>query len=216
VHLIDASGKAWATHDNQPNATLQATSSWVPGQTIRDAFVLHLPDGAPPGLYRLEVGLYHIHEDGTEFLTLPNGGKSAIFGAIKVRPRSAPPAAQPVATWSEPIALDSWRQAGANGSLALTFDWQASGDVSRDYTLFVHLSDASGKIVAQADSPPQSNLFPTHLWESGDRISDRHAVPLPPPGDYRLSIGWYRADTGQRLPLANGSDELDLGSVHVP
>ncbi|HLG72756.1 MAG TPA: 6-pyruvoyl-tetrahydropterin synthase-related protein [Chloroflexota bacterium] len=216
VHLIDVSGKAWTTHDNQPNATLQATSSWVPGQTIRDDFLLHLPDDAPPGLYRIEVGLYHVHEDGTEFLTLPNGGKSAIFGAVKVRPRSAAAMTQSIAAWSEPISLEGWRQAPSTGGLAITFDWRATGDVSRDYTLFVHLSDSSGKVVAQADSPPQSNLYPTHLWETGDRISDTHVVPSVPPGDYRLSVGWYRADTGQRLPRVNGQDELDLGAVHVP
>jgi len=216
VHLIDGGGRTWAAHDNQPNATLQATSSWVPGQIIPDRFLLKLPDNIPPGIYRLEVGLYHIDEQGYQFLQLASGGNSVVFGSVKVKPWSAPPApAAPVAQWSEPIALESWRHSRQGDDVALTFDWLAAGDVSRDYTLFVHVSDAVGKVVAQADSPPQRGLFPTRLWDAGDRVSDVHLVK-PPPGRYRLSIGWYRPDTGQRLALASGGDELDLGELEVP
>ncbi|MFI5265950.1 MAG: 6-pyruvoyl-tetrahydropterin synthase-related protein [Chloroflexota bacterium] len=217
VHLIDGSGKTWASHDNQPNATLQATSSWVPGQTIPDQYLLKLPDDVPPGMYRLEVGLYHIDEQGYQFLRLARGGNSVVFGSVKVRPRSAPSAvATPVAQWSEPITLESWGQARQGGDVAFTFDWLAAGEVPRDYTLFVHLSDSDGKVVAQADSPPQRGLYPTSLWDPGDRVTDVHLVSAPPPGRYRLSVGWYRADTGQRLALASGGDELDLGEVEVP
>jgi hypothetical protein len=217
VHLLDAGGRAWASHDNQPNATLQATSSWVPGQTIPDAALLRVPEEAPPGIYRLEVGLYQIDELGYHFLPLASGGNSVLFGSIKVRPRSpAPLAASPMAAWTDGIQLAGWRQARQDAGLALTFDWQASAPPSRDYTLFVHLTDAGGNVAAQADSPPQAGAFPTSLWEAGDALADAHVLQKVPAGAYRLSIGWYRPDTGQRLPLASGGDELDLGEVAVP
>lgn len=216
VHLIDGSGKTWASHDNQPDATLQATSSWVPGSNIPDRYLLKLPGGIPPGMYRLEVGLYHIDEQGYHFLRLASGGNSVVFGSVKVRPRTAPPAvAPPLAQWSEPIALERWRQARQGDDVAVSFDWLAAGEVSRGYTLFVHFSNSSGKVVAQADSPPQDGLYPTSLWDTGDLVNDVHLVKAPPPGRYRLSIGWYRPDTGQRLALANGGDELDLGEIDV-
>lgn len=215
VHLIDGQGKAWAIHDNQPNATLQATSSWVPGQTIPDRYLLRMPEDAPAGVYRLEVGFYHVHETGFEYLTVPNGGNAAIFGSLKVRPRVPVPAATAIANWAEPIALEGWRAAQADGQVAVTFDWRAGGAISRDYTLFVHLSDAEGKVVAQADAPPQGGLFPTSVWDGGDRIEDRHTLQAPPPGRYRLSIGWYRPDNGERLRLSNGQDELQLDQIAV-
>ncbi|HLQ34850.1 MAG TPA: 6-pyruvoyl-tetrahydropterin synthase-related protein [Chloroflexota bacterium] len=213
VHLLDASGKSWASHDNQPNATLQATGSWVPGQNVPDQFLLRLPEEMPPGVYRLEAGLYHIGERGYQFLPLANGGNSVLFGSVKVRPRTPAPSASPIARWSEGIALLGWRQ---GPDLALTFDWAAAGEPPRDYTLFVHLSDGSAKVVTQADSSPQGGAFPTSVWEAGDRVSDTHVVRGAPAGQWRLSIGWYDAATGQRLPLASGGDELDLGDIQVP
>ncbi|HLY67293.1 MAG TPA: hypothetical protein VKU60_17275, partial [Chloroflexota bacterium] len=36
VHLIDVDGRSWAAHDNQPDGGLQATSSWVAGQSVPD------------------------------------------------------------------------------------------------------------------------------------------------------------------------------------
>jgi hypothetical protein len=57
-------------------------------------------------------------------------------------------------------------------------------------------------------------MYPTSLWDPGDRISDPHSLQAPP-GTYKLSVGWYRSDTGQRLPLATGGDELDLGQIQV-
>lgn len=216
VHLVDGNGKEWASHDNQPNATLQATSSWVPGSAISDQYLLKLPDAIPPGMYRLEVGLYHIDEHGYHFLPLGSGGNSVLFGAVKVRPRSAPAEiTSPVASWQDGISLAAWRQRRQGSDLALTFDWAATANPARDYTLFVHLSDGSGKVVAQADDPPQRGLYPTRLWDSGDRLSDVHLVHAAPPGRYRLSIGWYRPDTGQRLQLTIGGNELNLGEVSV-
>jgi hypothetical protein len=209
VHLIDADGKEWAGHDNQPNATFQATGSWVPGVAVPDDYLLKLPDGIPPGMYRLQVGLYHIDEQGYHFLPLAGGGNSVLFGSVKIRP-STPltPVTSPAASWQDGITLESWHQSRDG----FAFDWLAAAPPSRAYTLFVHLSDGAGRVLAQADSPPQRGAFPTSLWDAGDRVSDVHLVQAPP-GRYRLSIGWYRPDTGQRLPLASGGDELDLGEV---
>jgi len=188
VHLIDADGRSWASHDNQPNATLQATSSWVPGQDIADRYLLKLPGDMPAGVYQLEVGMYHIDERGYQFLPLAGGGNSVVFGSVKVRGRSTAALSQPVASWQEGMTLLGWRQE-RDGALAL--EWQADG-------------------------PPQGGASPTGLWEAGDRIADRHVLRDAPAGRWRLTIGWYEPRSGQRLTLVNGSDELDLGELQVP
>ena len=185
----------------------------MPGQDIADRYLLKLPGDTPPGVYRLEVGMYHIDERGYQFLPLAGGGNSVVFGSVKVRGGSMAALSPPAASWQEGMTLLGWRQE-RDGALA--FDWLASAAPARDYTLFVHLSDASGKVVAQADGPPQGGAFPTGLWEAGDRIVDRHVLRDAPAGRWRLTIGWYEPISGQRLPLANGSDELDLGELQVP
>ncbi len=214
VHLLDTSGKTWAQHDNEPNATLQPTSSWVPGQPVFDHYLLKLDDSTPPGLYRLEVGLYRLTSD---FIFVKvNGGNSALFGSIKVKPRTPPPLpAVDAPTWQEPIVLNGWQQSKRDLNLALTFNWAATGTVGGRYTAFVQLLDAAGKVPFQADGPPQDGLFPTDLWEAGDRITDVHLVRNPSPGRYRLVIGWYDPKSGRRVPLKTGSDSLDLGEVNI-
>jgi hypothetical protein len=70
-------------------------------------------------------------------------------------------------------------------------------------TTFVHLLDSSGQIAAQIDR--QSVLADT--LQPGDVFLQLHSIDLPAelqPGSYRLSIGLYSSETGQRLPLYEG------------
>ncbi|MER3545531.1 MAG: hypothetical protein C4311_13270 [Chloroflexota bacterium] len=48
----------WAGHDMTPGNGERPTTSWQPGEVIRDPHLLRLDPDAPPGEYILEVGLY--------------------------------------------------------------------------------------------------------------------------------------------------------------
>jgi hypothetical protein len=54
--------------------------------------------------------------------------------------------------------------------------------------------------------------YPTSAWQPGDVIEDVH--PLQASGDLRIpraSIGLYRLDTGERLPVdGTGATEFEL------
>ncbi len=108
--------------------------------------------------------------------------------------------------------------------LNVTLYWRASAAMARDYTVFVHLLDANGAVVAQHDGQPTDQLpMPTGTWQPGETLRDRHAVTLPadlPPGEYQLRVGVYFLPTMARLPvLKNGaaaSDSVLLGSVRLP
>jgi hypothetical protein len=39
--------------------------------------------------------------------------------------------------------------------------------------------------------------------------------PDLPPGEYRLAVGMYAANTGQRLTASSGSDRIELGVVQI-
>jgi len=62
-----------------------------------------------------------------------------------------------------------------------------------DFSVFVHLLDASGNAVAKQDQ----NAFPTHAWLAGDRIIQTFTLTVPPnapPGVLSLGIGMYSTD----------------------
>lgn len=115
-------------------------------------------------------------------------------------------------------------QAKAGSSLAVTLYWRSVQPLKGDmqlagrYKVFVHLVDASGKLVAQHDGEPAGNLWPTHLWRPGDAIRDEHVLALPadsPPGAYTIQAGMYDSKTAVRLPVASGGDAVLLTQINV-
>jgi len=58
VHLIDDTRRIWGQKDSQPENGFYPTSHWDAGETVRDEYEILVDPGAPPGLYRIEVGMY--------------------------------------------------------------------------------------------------------------------------------------------------------------
>jgi hypothetical protein len=77
VHLLDSSGQVIAQTDPLaglgagPEGTDYFTSQWDPGQMILDEVALDISPEAPPGPYRLAIGLY----DGETLERLPVVGR---------------------------------------------------------------------------------------------------------------------------------------------
>jgi len=108
--------------------------------------------------------------------------------------------------------------ATASGDVVqLTLFWEALRPLNRRYKVFTHLLDAEDHIVGQRDAEPLAGLRPTNGWKPGGEITDRYGVPVlwgTPPGNYRLEVGLYDAETGMRLTTAE-SDRVVLGTVEV-
>jgi hypothetical protein len=97
------------------------------------------------------------------------------------------------------------------GTLCVEFNWESSRVPSGDYTVFVHLINAQGQLVAQSDLTPQGGFAPTSSWKAGSRISDRHGLILPdslPSGDYTISAGLYRSDNQSPVRVTEGGSLL--------
>jgi len=90
------------------------------------------------------------------------------------------------------------------GVIRLTLYWRAEARITKDYTVFVHLLDESGMLRSQADSMPWHNALPTSRWEPEMIIPDGYQLVVPEgasPGEYRVVVGMYLWQTGERLPI---------------
>jgi hypothetical protein len=113
---------------------------------------------------------------------------------------------------------------GPSSILRVTLYWQALAQIPTDYTVFTHLVDATGRLVAQHDSPPVNGAWPTRDWVEGETVIDTHTIvisPDTPAGDYTLLVGMYDSATQQRLPVTDGqghrlaADQVVLTTVGV-
>ena len=105
------------------------------------------------------------------------------------------------------------------GPATITFYWRALASPEVDYTVFVHIRNAAGEVVAQMDSPPVGGAYPTSLWDADEIIVDEISLPLAdiPSGDYTLVVGLYDFATGQRLAVPdNPANEIVLETMKLP
>ncbi len=101
--------------------------------------------------------------------------------------------------------------------LALRLAWQTTAPPAANYTLFLQLLDADGRVAAQRDVPLLSGGALASAWQTGQQAETRVGIALPAgsaPGEYRLIAGLYDPQTGQRVPMGGG-DFLELAAVQV-
>lgn len=99
----------------------------------------------------------------------------------------------------------------------LVLYWEAMGPAPHDYQVFVHVLDARGEILTQADGPPFRGLAPTSLWSPGTIIPDPHRLTIPGGiSPKAVLVGLYRLDTGERVPLREGGKRLRHDAYSIP
>lgn len=90
--------------------------------------------------------------------------------------------------------------------------WQATTPPGRDFTAFVHLLDAQGEMLTQADALLiDQDDIPTSGWPQGYLVRQRYeATSAQAPASIR--IGLYDRETLQRLPLPlrDNADSITL------
>jgi hypothetical protein len=111
------------------------------------------------------------------------------------------------ATHSQPTA----------SALAVSLCWASLAPAPQDYTVFVHLYDTNGTLVADGDGPPMGGAFPTGLWQPGDMIVDTHVIaldelerpwPTATEETYRIGVGLYDPMSGERLQATQAGQVL--------
>jgi hypothetical protein len=122
------------------------------------------------------------------------------------------------ADWAATISLQGYAVNQTEDSLSLTYVWQAAGPALRPYTVFNHLVNEAGELVAQQDQWPLNGRWPPTCWQKGETVVDSYEIALPPglpPGQYTLWLGLYDAQDNSRLPLSSGQDALQIQSIVV-
>ena len=165
-----------------------------------DGHRLTIDPQASSGLHRLEVSFYDPE-------TLAPFGETAVAGYLVLGEPVAPHSAPPLATFSQhldllaaEIGVEPWQA----GEQRVTLTWRPASALDASYTIFVHVIGPDGQLVAQRDQPPLQGFYPSDRWLPGEVFADVVGLEIPadaPPGEYRLSIGLYNAETGERLPL---------------
>ncbi len=99
--------------------------------------------------------------------------------------------------------------------LDLTLVWHVTHTPNISYQVFTHLLDPENHVIAQHDSYPVNESRFTTSWVPDEYIVDPHALEFDPEfveyrGPARLEVGFYDADTGDRVRVANGADHVIL------
>lgn len=210
VHLVDGAGRGITQRDHRPGGDYYPTSLWRPGEVLRDSHVLTIPQDVAPGVYRLLVGMYR-------YPSLEPLGGPADVGLVAVKDPDSVQMTFPSDVQSrsdtlrateivfgERIALLGYDYELLEDQLQLTLYWQAERLLDQNWTVFVHVLNNGGRLITQHDSQPRDGRYPTSVWDQGEVVDDRHAIPLSvdlSEGEYQVVVGLYSVGSGERLPV---------------
>ncbi len=149
----------------------------------------------------------------------------ADLGSITWYNLSGQPDSPPIVAYTENgITLQGYHLTQNPTTLTLTLYWHNKNPLNEDYTIFTHLLNERGQLVASHDSQPALGSNPTTAWIPTELIPDVHPIALPSDlqtREYQLMIGLYNAQ-GVRLPIFGPDDQrwaneaLPLTSLILP
>jgi hypothetical protein len=134
------------------------------------------------------------------------------LGEIEVRRFHMPATLNTVenVVFGNQIALTGYHFEPTEDYIGVTVAWQARAARLPDYTVFTQLLDAeTNERVAGFDTQPLKGEWPTSRWVKGEVVVDEYLIAIPPdfpPGFYKIIVGLYQPETGQRLTWADGQD----------
>ena len=179
----------------------------LPGEWLESVF--YIPAGFVTG-EEVEIGLEVVNQgrDGSKFapyyLWLWQG--DVVFS--EQTPQTG------VGALFEPgIELNGYDQPAtayeAGSVVPLTLYWRAGQATDIDASVFVHLYDDRGELVAQDDGRPFRGTRPPYTWLGNEVVIDPRGITLPPElpvGRYQLAIGLVDPASMNRLPISSAGE----------
>jgi hypothetical protein len=205
LQALDGANHLAGQRDAEP---LAPTLDWQPGRPVLDRHGLFIEPGAPPGDYRVIVGLYAA-VTGERLPT--EAGDSIDLGALRVeRPATPPPLAAlrfryPANADLGPLRLLGYDRYPLGHSydpdtplrpgdpLHVVLYWQTQSRPVRDWQLALQLARLgdSGPPAAEQVFPAAGVDYPTTRWEPGEVVRAQFDLFVPGaarPGEYRLNL----------------------------
>lgn len=186
--------------DTQPVHGTYPFTDWPDTGFVIDHLRPEMPKDVPAGEYLLSLRLLNGADDTVMMVDL---------GPVTVETVDrlfSPPVMQfPLAaTFGDEIQLLGYDLLpDGPGQFNLNLAWQALGEPSESYTVFVHVLERDGTCcIWQQDVTPKQGTYATDGWLADEVILDEYVIMLPvdiPAGQYPLEIGLYLADSGRRL-----------------
>ncbi|MEM7348691.1 MAG: hypothetical protein AAF485_31055, partial [Chloroflexota bacterium] len=252
VEIIDHNGTVLRTFEHQPQEGRIPTSSWQSGQLIRDQVDLILPASSPIGAEAVSVRLSWRRPNETLLnlrrLGIPLGNTLTLNTLAVTEKKDRifePPIIEEIIganleNKASLLGYNSTNLEDDGGALFLTepacqdtdagchlqfdFYWQGLNEMEKPYSIFMHLVDDQGAIIAQQDrAPGRREKEPTTGWLPQEIIHDPTEFRLPAdlsPGQYTLRLGLYLPPQGPRLLLFNQdnqpiADFIELGPLVI-
>jgi len=181
-----------ASSESFPLANLQfPTTLWRAGEIVRGQYAVTIPAHAREGTTPLRIVLSDGQSVDLAPFTIEKTDRVFVAPSVQFAQR---------ANFGNVIALVGYDVPTLNvkpgETVRLTLYWQARAKMDKSYTVFVHLLDAAGKVVAQQDAQPLRGARPTTTWVANEYLADAYELvlkPETPSGTYRIEIGWYDA-----------------------
>ncbi len=223
--LLAPDGSVLAQRETYPGLGLRPTRYLKPYTTFIDSYPLKLNSQfQEPFVAKAVVSLFdYDSEERAGFPALNSAGSKVtpVVGQIKIVPKIWPkyqPEHETTVNFGNAITLTGYdltpSQNQPSSPNSLTLYWKSTAAVSQDFNLFIHLLDAKGNVVAQADAPPTRNRYPTGWWSPGETIAGQHILPHAPDATH-LRLGLYSLATGRRLPITESILPQQDSSVTV-
>ncbi|MBI5957207.1 MAG: hypothetical protein HY866_00635, partial [Chloroflexi bacterium] len=115
------------------------------------------------------------------------------------------------------VSLDWY--GGADMTLLLYWRPTDQSPPAYDYSIYVHLLDANGEMIAHWDGQPLQSAYPTRFWRPGESLLDYWVLPIPeglPLGPAHLRIGIYDPISDERLPVTIDGEPAGDGLTLPP
>ena len=190
-----------AERECQPLLKELPASQWSANEVVNGGAILQPDPFLSPGTYSRRLSL--VNEQNGAIL-----GRPLFLGPVEIEalPRvyeTPDPTHSLHARWADEISLPGYDLQESDSTLLLTLYWQSLKRSPPFYKVFAHVIDQeTGAVVAQVDTVPRNWSYPTTWWDEGEIVKETLEIDIEglPTGQYRLQIGFYDPDTGERIP----------------
>ncbi len=219
LRLVDDNQQEIGRYTTFPGAGSLRTSRWQAGAIYPDEYVIHISNKAY-GRYPFDLNVeWGDLANEADIPAIDSGGRSIepvlldigavvapLSHAVTAAANNIPSELQP--KFDDSILLESFQLELELNEIIL--NWKTESAPSENYTVFAHMLDEEGNIIAQADASPR---LPTEYWRWGESYRTYHRFPSDLSMiDYRVSVGLYIND-GLAYPRAEYRVTAPAGEV---